>query len=80
MSELTVNVLYSCRQCGLRKVSVSVPARSSDAEDVVVWVEATGRLLGQDHMRRSPHCHITELSDVMIPITGADHIGGVQKQ
>jgi hypothetical protein len=35
-----------------------------------------GAALSADHRRRSPRCTPKTLSEVMIPIAGADRIGG----
>ena len=75
----TISVLYSCHQCGLKKIAVAVPARTD--EDVVVWVETImGRRLAGDHAQRSPHCHPDTLDEVMIPMTGTDRVGGAPVQ
>lgn len=66
--------MYSCAPCGLKRVRLAVPARGE--EDVVAWMESTVRVVKADHDRRSPHCHPTELTELMIPRTGADRIGG----
>lgn len=71
---VTVTVLYSCHVCGLTDIPVPVPARTD--EDVLVWMEQTGGLLSQDHAQRSPLCHPKTLSNVKIPMTGADRVGG----
>lgn len=72
---MTITCKYSCPLCGLIRIEVAVPIRQS--EGVVEWMEQTViQFLAADHYRRSPHCHPTELKDVMIPITGADKIGG----
>ncbi len=76
---MNITVKYSCYQCGLRDAELSVPARED--EDVVVWME---RMVGQniktDHARRSPHCRATSVQNLMIPITGAQKIGGPTAQ
>ncbi len=70
---LTITVLYSCAGCGLTKTDLRVPARTE--EDVVAWIEGLRPRIAEDHHKRSPHCG-SELCDLMIPITGADHVGG----
>lgn len=78
----TITCKYSCVECGLHRVEVEVPARSDDpAEDAVTWLEkiATPALV-RDHERRSPNCHPKTFSEVMIPVTGVDKIGGVAIQ
>lgn len=75
---ITIEVLYSCRVCGLMRVPVQVPARGE--EDVVAWVEKVlTPALVADHKRRSFLCRPDTLSDVMIPVTGADKVGGAAK-
>lgn len=71
---MNIVVLYSCHHCGLAKIEVSVQAREN--EDVIEWMETLGRHLSADHAKRSPHCHPERLSDVMIPMAGADRVGG----
>ena len=68
---------YTCHACALDKVSVAVPARED--EEIGVWIRATAELLGADHCRRSPHCTKREI-DLMIPIDGADKLGGPTRQ
>jgi hypothetical protein len=67
-------VCYSCRLCGLERVRVEVPARGE--EPIATWLPATVRRLCADHDRRSPACHPTTLSEVLIPMTGAARVGG----
>jgi hypothetical protein len=66
---------YSCPLCGLRRVTVYVSIRLN--EDVVEWMnkQVTPALM-RDHEFRSPGCRATEFSEVMIPVTGANKIGG----
>jgi DNA-directed RNA polymerase subunit RPC12/RpoP len=72
----TISVMYSCAACGIDKVSVAVPARQQ--EDVKYWVEKVmAQAISDDHSVRSPHCASRTMSKVMIPITGADKVGGV---
>lgn len=71
---MDITVLYSCRDCDLERVPCMVPARGE--EPVLAWMDATIRVLAGDHARRSPACTARKLSDVMIPMTGADRIGG----
>lgn len=76
---MKIRVLYSCHACGLEKVAVEVDERGAD-EDVVHWVEQTlGWALATDHRQRSPGCRAEKVDDVMIPVTGADRIGGAAK-
>lgn len=71
---MTIDVLYTCKGCGLDKVKVPVPTRGD--EDVVKWMESTMRLLAVEHRRRSPRCFAERL-DLMVPTTGrGDRLGG----
>jgi hypothetical protein len=71
----TITVKYSCSSCGLKDVDLQVNARGP--EDVIVWMEKVlTPALGNDHFQRSPFCQVTSLTQVMIPITGVDKIGG----
>lgn len=71
---LTIIVFYSCALCGLRRVPVTVPARA--AEDVLDWMAVTVRRVSDDHHTRSPHCRPATLTDLLIPASGTDRIGG----
>lgn len=63
--------------CGLHRVIAEVPARETATMDVVVWTEQVlGAAVGADHAARSPHCTARTMSEVMIPIDGAQHVGG----
>ena len=73
--EQTISVRYSCAACGIAKVSVAVPARQS--EDVKDWVEKImAQAISDDHTVRSPRCTSRTMSEVMIPVSGTDRIGG----
>jgi hypothetical protein len=70
-----ITVMYSCAGCGVHRVSVAVPARGD--EPVVDWMEKTLMVtLGFDHSARSPFCESRSMSELMIPMTGAECIGG----
>lgn len=74
--DIAIVVRYSCHACGIEKAEVVVRCRDAD-EDVVHWVEQVmGRALAADHRRRSPSCSSGFAQDVMIPIDGAEFIGG----
>lgn len=73
----TIEVLYSCRVCGIRDAALRVPAR--EEEEVLAWMDATIALVGADHYRRSPACGATRLQDLKIPMTGVDRIGGAAR-
>jgi len=72
--EITIPVRYSCVECGLKDVRCDVPARGS--ESVETWLIKTTHLLCDDHDRRSPNCCPKFLTDILIPIAGADKPGG----
>lgn len=73
--EATIVCKYSCKVCGLERVAVNVPARRE--EDLVKWMEDVCSVaLAKDHCRRRPGCRASTLSEVMIPITGAQKVGG----
>jgi hypothetical protein len=80
VSEPTLNVLYSCHRCGIKDRHVPVRERR-DGEDVVHWVkDVVGTALSRDHDAASPHCRITELSDVKIPMAqGSEQIGKAER-
>ncbi len=72
-----MNILckYSCNVCGLRRVPISVPVRQAE-EDVADWMNGVVRQVGEDHQRKSGGCPATELTELMIPMSGTDYIGG----
>jgi hypothetical protein len=71
---MTIDVQYSCATCRLRRVHLDVPARGD--ESVLDWMDATVRLVGKDHRRRSPTCKAKELTEMLIPMTGTAKVGG----
>ena len=71
----TIDVKYSCAACGIHRISVKVQARQF--ENVIDWVEKTmAQAISDDHSQRSPHCISRTMSEVMIPMTGAEKVGG----
>lgn len=73
---MSLTVRYSCHACGIEKAEVPVRYRSS-SEEVLDWMlQVLTPALLADHDSRSPHCRPEGLDDVMIPITGAQYIGG----
>lgn len=72
--QVSIVLKWSCFQCGLHRVELSVPARGD--EDVLTWVAAVATAAGEDHDRRSPDCVIDALGELLIPIGGAEKIGG----
>lgn len=75
---MNIIVYYSCSLCGLTKIGCQVRAREN--ESVIDWMNTMGLALSNDHRRRSPDCHPIQLDNIMIPITGADKIGGPELQ
>ena len=71
---MTVGVKYSCVLCGLMRVSFPMQARGS--ETVIEWMEKLLPLLEEDHRRRSPSCRADNFTEVMIPVTGTEKVGG----
>jgi hypothetical protein len=75
---LKIEVRYTCRLCGVHDARVAIKARGE--EDVKTWMDQTMiQAVARDHSKRSPRCPATSISEVKIPITGADKIGGVAK-
>lgn len=76
MNKQAIQVKYSCFKCGINLAVVTVPARQD--EDVVDWIDTVcAPALSRDHDRRSPHCRITTLDKVMIPLfEDSEKIGG----
>ena len=71
---MNITVFYSCTLCDLLKIAVEVPARED--EDVLDWMKQTIQFIANDHFGRSPNCRPEQLHDLMIPVTGANKIGG----
>lgn len=73
---MNITVKYSCPACGLHRRCVDVPARKGN-EDVKHWMLKTmSESIGRDHATVSPTCQSLTMSEVMIPISGVEHIGG----
>jgi hypothetical protein len=53
---------------------ITVEARTT--EDVKAWMDKAATVASRDHDNRSPQCRIDELSELMIPVEGAEMIGG----
>lgn len=64
-----VSCRYSCRGCGLERVSVEVPMRTL-RQPAHVWMTGTlSPALTRDHARRSPLCLSREVSEVVVPVS-----------
>lgn len=71
---MNITVLYSCAQCGANNRQVEVPARTT--ENLMDWMHNLGIALSKDHDKNSPGCHVRSLTEVKIPATGVDRVGG----
>jgi len=69
---MMIRVRYSCKGCGLEKVSVEVPARVD--EDIITWIEQTGLYVAHSHRQQSPHCP-SNVCDLMVPLHDNQPIG-----
>lgn len=75
----TIKCLYSCEGCGIERAEVEVPIRTT--QDVAEWMERVViYIVSGHHAAHSPECTAQTMRDVMIPITGADKIGGSSLQ
>lgn len=70
----TTTCKFTCRQCGLYRTEVVVPARGE--EDVKTWMDATRHHIAQAHRERSPQCRSRVMDELLIPMTGTDRVGG----
>jgi hypothetical protein len=77
MTEIAyITCKYSCDECGLHRVEVTVPARPKSM-DIARWVQnVAAYMVYADHSCRSPKCRSNTMSEMMIPITGAEILGG----
>jgi len=69
----TVNVLYTCRKCGLIDKSVPVAERA-DGQDIADWMMVVQIALSADHDRISPRCHIVKFTNCKIPLAHGDDV------
>lgn len=74
-----ITIYYSCPECDVTRRALRVPTRGDD-EPLKVWMEVTSRHMQADHHRQSPNCQPTFFTDIMIPMTGADKVGGAPVQ
>lgn len=67
MKEL--EVIFSCRDCGLKDVKTFLPIRKPD-QGAVDWMEKVCIIsIAEAHCRLSPNCLATEITEVKIPIS-----------
>ena len=57
-------------------VTVELPVRADQSEDVIVWMKKLEVTLGLDHFKRSPGCEPKTLQNIKIPDKGRAWIGG----
>jgi len=72
---MNITVYYSCNICKLEKIPCEVPARKEN-EKLDEWMENTVIILGKDHKTRSPKCKSKQLNNLILPMTGANRVGG----
>lgn len=71
----TIEILYTCDSCGIKNQKVVVIARTT--QNVVEWVQRVAAYaISADHAGRSPHCKATTMTDMKIPVSGTDKVGG----
>jgi hypothetical protein len=78
VNRLTVRCLYSCELCRAVDVPCDVPARGD--EDVRTWMDLAVRHIARHHFNRNPRCPAKALSELKIPMTGTDRVGGPSVQ
>lgn len=67
-----ITVTYSCARCGLHDRQVIVPERDPQ-QDVVAYVRETlAECISADHLRTSPRCRATTITELKIPIDPAN--------
>lgn len=70
-----IEVLFSCRICGIDKAPVSVRERGEN-ESVGFWVgEIVARAITDHHDACSPACPAEAIDEVMIPFPIGSEIG-----
>jgi len=74
---MTIQVYYSCPQCGLVQVTCEVTARED--EDLETWMNQTMITISNDHTRRSPRCQSNGVTNLIIPVV-QNKVGGVTVQ
>ncbi len=68
-----LEIMYSCKGCGLEKQKLNVRHREED-EPIGVFVEYIARRIATDHTWRSPRC-TSQACDLMIPAGNEKGIG-----
>lgn len=68
-----IHCRFSCPQCGLKDVLVSVQARESPDVPVVEWMTDHVIIeMCRRHHLLSPNCHPNSLTDIKIPCEGGE--------
>jgi hypothetical protein len=70
-----ITILFSCNECGIKKHKLQIPARESPEHNVCEYMKMVAAWVGDEHKKISPNCKATKISDLMIPMDGADFIG-----
>lgn len=81
-NEVTIGVLYSCKDCGVTDRVVQVRERSSLEEDVANWCHQVMIVaVGKDHMQVSPSCCAPTV-DIKIPLASKENfiVGQARRQ
>lgn len=71
---MTIEVKYSCVLCGLSRVTLPMQAREGEPLDE--WMQALTRQIQEDHLKRHPLCVAEKITEVLIPFTGTEKVGG----
>lgn len=70
----TIELLYSCDQCGTRDRKINVAQRQT--ESVTDWMAAVMQRVWLDHSAHSPTCGAKKLASLKVPILHRSMIGG----
>lgn len=69
-----ITIMFSC-ECGLKSHKLQVPARETADEDIRIYMDKIAHWINEEHHRVSPNCQATKITDLFIPIEGAEFIG-----
>ena len=82
MTELVepgIECRYSCHRCGISKRVISIKPREPGADISGYMKGVVVTTIQKDHMRVSPHCRATSISEVMLHIPSDGGIGYLPK-
>lgn len=68
-----LQVLYTCKGCGIVDAPVTV-AHRKHGQEIVAWMDYVRQRIADDHSTRSPICN-TKVADVKIPLKYGQGIG-----